>query len=193
VLLSARLFRELPHVLKRRSQPMRGATTTGPRFPPTSGYTIGGEFMSRCAACSAEVPIASRFCSACGAPVGFGGCDAHVSVRRCGNDDHSAGASPKISTDDVATLEFAAVKSANPPRPASSSSRGPPSSAFSLNEGRFLPGCLLAGRYRIIALLGKGGMGEVYRADDLTLGQPVALKFLPEEASRRKSARSFPE
>ncbi|MEM1186492.1 MAG: bifunctional serine/threonine protein kinase/MFS transporter [Planctomycetota bacterium] len=44
---------------------------------------------------------------------------------------------------------------------------------------RFNPGDTLAGRYRVVAFLGRGGMGEVYRADDLELAQSVAIKLLP--------------
>ena len=118
----------------------------------------------RCGQCGEPLTGKTRFCPSCGKPV----------------------ASEVFDTQTVAL--------GAPSRPPSAGSAGnrpisqTPSSARGAREGRFAPGAVLAGRYRIIALLGKGGMGEVYRAEDLTLDQPVALKFLPEGLSNHPEA-----
>jgi serine/threonine protein kinase len=51
-------------------------------------------------------------------------------------------------------------------------------------EEQFAPGTIVAERYRISSILGAGGMGEVYRGDDIKLDQAVALKFLPARLAR---------
>jgi serine/threonine protein kinase/tetratricopeptide (TPR) repeat protein len=48
----------------------------------------------------------------------------------------------------------------------------------------FEPAEVITGRFKIVRLLGRGGMGEIYEAEDLKLRRKVALKFLPEEMSR---------
>ena len=133
----------------------------------------------RCPSCSSEIPDASRFCSSCGSLIDSN--DTTLVDRSLANEGETI-APPTPRRPSAPHAPSSHRSSRNP------SSTSSLSSSDSIGGGRFTPGQIIADRYRVVALAGRGGMGEVYRAEDLKLSQIVAIKFLPPSLSNDASA-----
>src|SRR3984893_8177247 len=136
----------------------------------------------RCVFCSSEISDASRYCPACGTALGPGS-DATLVDGQPASDGETIAPPTKSGR----TPSHPAISPHRSSRPPSRLASSLPSSD-AIGGGRFTPGQIIADRYRVVALAGRGGMGEVYRAEDLELSQIVAIKFLPASLSQDAGA-----
>jgi eukaryotic-like serine/threonine-protein kinase len=116
-----------------------------------------------CPACHTENPEDSRYCSRCATPLPWaivGGAGQPFPTRTLATPPGQGGA-------DLGSL----TKTIGTPLPVISR------------------GTLVAGKYKIIDEIGAGGMGVVYKAEDIRLKRDVALKFLPLELSDSQELR----
>jgi serine/threonine-protein kinase len=136
-----------------------------------------------CTSCGAELANTARFCAQCGKPIET---DPDATVL---GDAAIVDANLETFTPDVRPVSPSPKTNAAYPRPRITPRSNPIlTTSDPIGGGRFTPGTIVAERYRIVALLGRGGMGEVYRAEDLRLSQVLAIKFLPEALARDESA-----
>ncbi|MGB8458519.1 MAG: serine/threonine-protein kinase, partial [Candidatus Acidiferrum sp.] len=135
-----------------------------------------------CSSCGAQVSSNGRFCSSCGGALDLSAA-ATIDSDELSADQATIGPS---STPAPRKTPSASTPARLPRTPSHPGSRPP--SSDPIGGGRFTPGEIIAGRYRVVAMAGRGGMGEVYRAEDLTLSQLVAIKFLPEALSQDAAA-----
>jgi len=75
--------------------------------------------------------------------------------------------------------------------PLAHSDSGAPSATRTISSADrgFIPGRTVAGRYRLIEIVGRGGMGVVFKAEDTRLRRTVALKLLPDGYGQSSEAR----
>src|SRR5208283_4388052 len=136
-----------------------------------------------CSSCGLQMTATARFCARCGTPV-----DVDTAATVLG-DETGLDANQETLAPDLPPTPRPTPRPGSTPRVARSNPPSNPTlSSDAIGGGRFAPGVIVGERYRIVAILGRGGMGEVYRAEDLKLSQVVAIKFLPEALSRDAGA-----
>jgi tetratricopeptide (TPR) repeat protein/predicted Ser/Thr protein kinase len=137
----------------------------------------------RCTYCKAENPPNAAACGKCGKAVPpseatFIGNEPVKQPKPSSKIEPPKDTNPASKGEDRQGKFVATKTPATPEGWSISNTRAP---APALPHGEFAPGTVLGDRYEILALLGQGGMGAVYKARDTELDRLVALKIIRPE------------